>query len=147
MLCDDCFPKKEEKLKPKVEYRPWITQDIKNHPKKEDYEKFLKKTERLLIESKLQINLMDSSNMLALNLRVKFLTHWDQSNFLSKINKEVSLFHFRLMNQKKPFFVKTNKSQAMMVFSWYVTGIRWFPQCNENSLTKSNFQISSPLNC
>ena len=36
---------------------------------------FSKKTERLLIETKLQMKLMHSSDMLAQNWRVKFLTH------------------------------------------------------------------------
>ena len=36
LLCDECFPKKEVKLKPKLKYRSWITQDVKKSSKKSE---------------------------------------------------------------------------------------------------------------
>ena len=49
---------------------------------------------------------------------------------------------------KEVFFpLNLTKVQAMMGFVWYFHGIKWFPRCNEKSLTKFNFQISNSLNC
>ena len=110
------FSQERGEIKTKI-----IIQDharYKIHLKKWTMKNFSEKTERLLIETKLQLKLMGSSNMLAQNWLVKFLTHWGHLKFLLKIDKEISSFYFPLMNQKNLFSVKMGFVGICLIFQW-----------------------------
>ena len=68
-----------------------------------DYEIFLKKSGPIIDTQQIENEFNAFFKYAGLKLAKKFITHRDYSKFLLKIDKEISSFHFTLMNQKSPF--------------------------------------------
>ena len=86
---------------------------------------FSKKTERLLIETKMQLNFMHSLNILAQNWRVKFLTHRDHSKFFLKVDKGILSFYFPLMNQMSDVCVLFFLSLHFWIVTYWMSRVTW----------------------
>ena len=80
-----------------------MTQDKKSHLKRVDYEIFLKKSGPIIDTQQMENEFNAFFKYASPKLAKKFIIHGDRSKFLLKTDKEISSFHFTLMNQKSPF--------------------------------------------